>query len=200
MVGEPVPNDPDIYVPGMELAQAYIALLTKAIAEIPLWQVCKAAKLIMGVREVGGTVWCLGNGGSQANAAHLSLHLQERGIRAVDMMAEAAVASALANDYTYEAAFAKRLRLLVRPGDALAVISGSGNSVNILTALAEARQQSIPTIGLFGFGGGMARGLVRVPITLNTGSYGQVEDTHSAVVHIISEMLGAASHGPALAR
>mgnify|MGYP001618424793 CR=1 FL=1 len=147
-------------------------------------------------------LWCAGNGGSQANAAHLSLHLQECGIRAVEFMGEAALSSAFANDATYEASLAKRLRLLSRPSDLLIVLTGSGNSINIITALAEARRLGLDTIGLLGFGGGMAKGLCRVPIVLTATSYGPVEDAHSAVVHMLAGLLSDddAKRGPALAR
>lgn len=192
-------TEAETYTDGTNLAQGYLNRLQAALAEIPLWQVCKAANYLRKAHVQNGTIWCVGNGGSQANAAHLSLHLQERGIRGVDLMGEAAIGSALSNDVTYEGALAKRLRMLAKPGDALVVFTGSGNSINIVTALAEAKRLDLLTIGLLGFGGGMSLELVRVPITLQSREYGPVEDAHSAIVHILATMLGEPGHGPALA-
>ena len=192
----------ETFTGGTAQIERYRAAAIAALNEIPAWQVAKAAKYIRKTHQAGGTVWCAGNGGSQANAAHLSLHLQECGIRAVEFMGEAALSSAFANDATYEASLAKRLRLLSRPSDLLIVLTGSGNSINIITALAEARRLGLDTIGLLGFGGGMAKGLCRVPIVLTATSYGPVEDAHSAVVHMLAGLLSDddAKRGPALAR
>lgn len=190
------------FTEGTAKVEAYLSAVRSVLLEIPAWQVAKAAKYIRRTNEVQGTVFCAGNGGSQANAAHLSLHLQERGIRAIDMMGEAAVVSAFGNDVTYEASLAKRLRLLSRPGDLLFIVTGSGNSINIVTALVEAKRLGLDSVGLLGFGGGMTRLLCRVPIVLQASSYGPVEDVHSMIVHMIADLLTETmvNHGPALAR
>lgn len=193
-----IPTEAEIYTEGTNVAQAYLRRLDTTLREIPLWQLCKAAKYLRKIHAHNGTIWCAGNGGSQANAAHLSLHLQEHGYAALDMMGEGAMLSALSNDYTYEAGLARLLRLRAKEHDGLVIFTGSGNSINILAALAEANRQQLSTIGILGSGGGMSRELVRVPIILQTKEYGPVEDAHSAVIHILSEMLGMMTHGPPL--
>lgn len=195
-----LPSESETFTHGNARAIAYLNDLKDALDGIPLWQVAKAGKYILRTHLAGGTVFCAGNGGSQANAAHLSLHLQERGIRSIDMLGEGAIHSALANDYTYEGSLAKRLRLLAKPEDLLVVVSGSGNSLNLVAALAEARRLKVSSVALLGFGGGMAASMARVPIVLRCQAYGPVEDTHSAIIHMIAGNLGDTGHGPALAR
>lgn len=130
-------------------------------------------------------VYVLGNGGSQANAGHLALHLNEVGISTTDLMAETSMMSALSNDYSYQQAPMLRLRRQAKPSDVLVVITGSGDSVNILAALAEAKRIGMATIGLLGFGGGAAKGLCELSCVLSCRDYGPIEDVHSAIVHMI---------------
>ena len=189
-------TEKQIYSDGVLLAQAYLGRLNTALGQIVLWQVAKASKYLRKTADNGGTVWCVGNGGSHANASHLSLHLQERGIHAVDLMGEGPIQSALSNDFSYEGSLAQRLLVLGAPQDTLVIISGSGNSLNLIAALAEARRQGMVSIGLLGFGGGMALSLVRIPINLHLHEYGPIEDAHSAIIHILAEMLGNVGHGP----
>lgn len=141
---------------------------------------------IASVLAVARAVYVLGNGGSQANAAHLCLHLNERGIPAVDLLAETAMMSALSNDHSYQQAPMLRLRRQAKPGDALVVISGSGDSVNLLAALAEAKRIKMVTIGLLGFGGGAAATLCDYACVLDSREYALVEDVHSSILHRIS--------------
>lgn len=133
----------------------------------------------------GGTTWILGNGGSQANASHLVLHLCHHEYIAHDLMAEISLMSALSNDKDYGKAPALRLRVNATDRDCLLVISGSGDSLNIIAALSEAHNLGMTTIGLLGMGGGPARGLCHHYLVVDSGNYGVVEDTHSAVIHLL---------------
>ena len=141
------------------------------------------------VLKEAGMVYVLGNGGSQANASHLSLHLQEAGVRARDIHAELPLLTAWSNDHDYSTLALNSLRRDAGPGDALVVVSGSGSSPNILVALAEARRIGIRTIGLLGFGGGAARSLCDLAIILPSHEYGPVEDVHSVIIHYLKTLL-----------
>ena len=136
-----------------------------------------------------GMVYVLGNGGSQANASHLSLHLQEVGVRARDLHAELPLLTAWSNDHDYSTVALNSLRRYAQIGDALVVVSGSGDSPNILVALAESRRIGIRTIGLLGFGGGAARSLCDLAIILPSHEYGPVEDVHSVIIHYLKTLL-----------
>lgn len=134
-------------------------------------------------------LYVLGNGGSQANANHAVLHFKQAGIRAMDVMAELAMFSALANDYSYASGPRMLLTKQALPQDGLLVISGSGDSENVIMALAQAKQIGMTTLGLLGFGGGMALELCRLAIVLKPADYGPVEDAHSAIIHELAELL-----------
>ena len=135
------------------------------------------------------TVYIAGNGGSDANASHLALHLNEVGLRGINLMAEVPLLTAYANDIAYDEVVRKRLKQSATPEDCLVVLSGSGNSRNIILALVSAMNLGIKTVGILGFGGGDALELCDVAVVLASREYGPLEDTMSAVVHLILEWL-----------
>ena len=150
---------------------------------------CSALGEIIALMQQAESIYILGNGGSQANASHLVLHLSERGVKAHDLMAETAWLSALANDHSYQQAPLLILRRQAGAKDVLLIISGSGDSVNVLTALAEAKRLGMGTIGLLGMRGGAALGLCSIAIVVPSESYGTIEDCHSALVHLLAGRL-----------
>ena len=168
---------------------SYIKHLVACLDDLSEHQLVVIADQLKRTRDAGATVYVLGNGGSSANASHLVLHLREAGLKAVDLMGDAAHLSALSNDHSYQEAPRLRLRAEAKQDDVLVVISGSGNSVNVLVTLAEASSIGMFCIGLLGFGGGSARALCDEAIVLESKEYGPVEDAHSAVIHIVSGML-----------
>ena len=137
-----------------------------------------------------GTVWVIGNGGSQANASHLVLHLQEHGIRAHDLLAESAHVTAVSNDHDYAKVASRTLRLLGGASDILIVLTGAGDSPNVILALAEARRIGMRTHGLLGFDGGQALALCNFSVLVASSNYGCIEDAHSAIIHAITIELG----------
>ena len=179
-------------------SSAYLKTLKATLDQIPNDKLSMVVSMLREHRH--GFIWICGNGGSQANATHFSIHLQERGFQVVEMSSEPALSSALSNDGSYESFWAKRLKRTGRPGDLLVVFSGSGASVNAIAAVAQARYMDIKTIAFRGFGGGPLRDMVHWNITLDMDAYGPVEDAHSAMLHMVSDLLGEMEHGPALAR
>ena len=158
----------------------YKERVKEAIDAIDETQVARVVSLL----RAATVVYVLGNGGSQANAAHLVLHLRDRGVAAFDMLGDNAWLTAQANDYGYDSAASNFLRV---PLDGvLVVLSGSGRSANVLSALATFRG---PKVGILGSGGGKAIKFCDVAIVLPQTEYGPVEDAHSVILHMIHEAL-----------
>jgi phosphoheptose isomerase len=171
-----------------EAIRRHLDRTADAISRADADQLAAVAHEIVACWRRGGAVHVLGNGGSQANAAHLVLHLRGLGMTAHDIMAESAWLSAQANDYGYNTVGATYLDA-ARPEDALLVISGSGNSENVLGALEMARRRGLTRLGLLGFGGGKAAALCDAALVLQQDVYGPVEDAHAAAIHALCAAL-----------
>lgn len=133
-------------------------------------------------------IYVLGNGGSQATAQHLVLHLRENGILADDLLADNAYLTMMANDYNYNVAPTRMvLKMAGSLQGSVFVISGSGNSENVVRLLAASSYR--PTYALLGMGGGRAKELAKNRIVVPSDDYGIIEDIHLSLVHIMAEVM-----------
>ena len=170
----------------VEPISTYKQRVAEAIASIDESEVMAIIGMLRSIRDRGSTIFVVGNGGSQANAQHLVLHLRDVGIKAIDLMADGAFLTAQSNDFGYKGSAARLLKLLQRGSDGLLVISGSGRSDNILECL---RVGKGTKAGILGFGGGLALPSCQVAVVLSQTEYGVVEDAMLVVIHIIHESL-----------
>ena len=132
------------------------------------------SKLAKGIREawsLGKQVFICGNGGSAANAIHLANDLlygatdgYEPGIRVEALSANPAVLTCLANDISYDEIYSKQLVSKGTAGDVLIVLSGSGNSQNIVRALESANKLEMRTFAILGYSGGRCKEISNVAI------------------------------------
>jgi D-sedoheptulose 7-phosphate isomerase len=108
----------------------------------------------------GGKVLACGNGGSAADAQHFAAEFVGRFERerlelgAIALTTDSSILTAVANDYGFDAIFARQVRALGAPGDVLLAISTSGNSPNVLQAIEAAHAREMVVVGLSGRGGG----------------------------------------------
>jgi len=151
----------------------------------------------------GGAVFTLGNGGSSTDADALARGISEvRPAHAAALTSETAVLTALANDIGFEAAAARHLAALVRPGDVVVAISTSGNSPNLLRALEVARERHAVTIALSGTGGGAFAELdVDYGFVVPSSSVHRIQETQTAIYEVLVQLVGllyerGAPHGP----
>lgn len=142
----------------------------------------------------GKQVFVLGNGGSASTASHMAADLAKntiganmRRFRIMSLNDNIPLMTALSNDLGYHRMFAEQLMNLIRAGDVLVVISGSGNSPNVLRAVNYARDQCAQVVGLLGFSGGQAAELCDTAIVVDSEDYGVVEDAHLILNHILVE-------------
>jgi D-sedoheptulose 7-phosphate isomerase len=103
--------------------------------------------------------------------------------------------TAYANDVSYEDVFVEQLKNFLRAGDLVVGISGSGNSPNVLKAIAYANSLGAHTVGLCGFKGGKLAGMVRTPILAPVHDMQKVEDVHMILLHVVMQILCAPLQG-----
>lgn len=141
------------------------------------------------MRKLVGTpnkVMFVGNGGSAGIAGHLAIDFAKNGgVRSVTFN-DASSLTCLGNDLGYDQVFAKQVEMQGLPGDVLIAISSSGQSPNILAAVAQAKAIGCSCITLSGFKPGNAlRTMGSVNFFVESGVYGFVETAHQAILHAI---------------
>jgi D-sedoheptulose 7-phosphate isomerase len=180
---------------------ARVKLETLAVSGV---RIAEAADLLVEAFRRGGKVLAFGNGGSAADAQHLAAELAGRfererpGLPALALTANSSDVTAIGNDYGFEQIFARLVQAHGRPGDVAVAISTSGNSANVNTAVQEARERGLRSVGLVGKGGGGLAGLVDVAIVVSSDSTPRVQECHVAVIHALCELVDAALFSEAL--
>jgi D-sedoheptulose 7-phosphate isomerase len=141
------------------------------------------------------TVWLCGNGGSAADAEHVMAEFVGRFIspegawRAVSLTSNAATLTSLANDFGYEKVFARQLEAMARPGDVLVAISTSGESANVLAAVATARDLGLEVVAVVGIGGGSLAAAADHVFAAPSSNTQRIQEVHILFWHVICELL-----------
>ena len=160
----------------------------------------------------GGTLLALGNGGSSTDAADVVADFRAapsgggaRGAerwperRALDLTEDPGILTAVANDIGAEAIFARQIIAYGRPGDAVLALSTSGNSANVIAALAEARTRGLLTIAMVGYDGGRvaAEGLADHIVVTRSEHLPRIQEAQASAYHALRELVEAADRGEA---
>lgn len=160
-------------------------------------EVQRAAELLARALASGGKILLFGNGGSAADAQHLSAELvnrmtrDRRALAALALTTDSSVLTSVANDSAYDQIFARQLEALARPGDVVVAISTSGNSPSIVEGLRRARALGLPAVGLLGNEGGAAAGLCDNPIIVKHAVTARIQEVHILIGHLICEEVEA---------
>jgi D-sedoheptulose 7-phosphate isomerase len=167
-------------------------------------EIVKAAHLMAQSLLNDGKLLSCGNGGSAADAQHFSGELLGRfererpGLPAIALTTDSSTITAIANDYQYADIFAKQVSALGQSGDVLLVFSTSGNSENVLRAIAAAHSRGLKVVALTGRDGGtIARSLnpedieVRVPADRTC----RIQEVHLLVIHCLCDLIDDAILG-----
>jgi D-sedoheptulose 7-phosphate isomerase len=167
-------------------------------------EIDKAAHLMAQSLLNDGKLLSCGNGGSAADAQHFSGELLGRfererpGLPAIALTTDSSTITAIANDYQYADIFAKQVSALGQSGDVLLAFSTSGNSENVLRAIAAAHSRGLKVVALTGRdGGAIARSLnpedieVRVPADRTC----RIQEVHLLVIHCLCDLIDDAILG-----
>ena len=174
----------------------YYRRFTEALTSFDRDSLAKVAGIFENVAAKGGTLWVAGNGGSAAISDHTccdttkGTHVDGHpSVRSVSLASNGPMLTAIGNDISYAEVFRQQLIYYMQPGDALLVVSSSGNSPNVVNACQYAKDQGAPTIAFVGFKGGKLKDLADVVIHVPVDNYGIVEDTHQSFMHVITQYL-----------
>jgi len=167
------------------------ALSLKAIEKVPI-----LANALLDAWGSGRCIYICGNGGSAGNAIHLANDFlygagkgNGGGLRVEALSANTAVITCLANDTGYENIYSEQLKVKARAGDVLIVLSGSGNSPNIVKALETGSSMGMTTFAILGFAGGECLRLAQYPIHFEIEDMQIAEDLQLIVGHMCMQWL-----------
>ncbi len=167
-----------------------------AAADVLSGPIAQAVDVMVACLVAGGRILACGNGGSAADAQHFSGELLNRFERerpplaAIALTTDTSTLTAIANDYSFELVFSKQVTALGRPGDVLFAISSSGNSPNVLRAMAAAHERDMRVVALSGKGGGeMAKALASgdVHICVPHTQTGRIQEVHLLTLHCLCD-------------
>jgi D-sedoheptulose 7-phosphate isomerase len=175
---------------------AYASRLQAVLASTEWSGVAQLAQEMRRRWKEGRRVFFCGNGGSAGNAIHLVndyLYGVARrtggGLKVLALSANPAVITCLANDVGYESIFSEQLAVQGEKGDLLIVLSGSGNSPNIVKVLEQSKTMDIKSFAVLGYSGGRCKSLADVAIHFPVDDMQISEDMQLIVGHMIMQWL-----------
>jgi D-sedoheptulose 7-phosphate isomerase len=185
----------------------YFTGLKQVIDSVDPLQVAALIEELQKAYDADQQVFIIGNGGSASTASHMACDLAKtvlgklpnkttKRFRVMSMTDNVSLITALSNDFGFEHVFTEQLQLFARKGDLLIVITGSGNSPNLICAVELARNMGLRTAGLLGFDGGKIQPLLDTPVLVPNYSYGYVEDVHVIFDHLITAWFCKQFHVP----
>ena len=160
--------------------------------------VARAGALLAGSLRAGGKVLACGNGGSAADAQHFAAELINRfemeraPLAGIALTTDTSTLTSIANDYAYAQVFSKQVRAIGRRGDVLIGISTSGNSANVIEAIAAAHEMGIAVLALTGNGGGKMAGVLRpddVHLCVPHKKTARIQEVHLLILHCLCDLI-----------
>lgn len=173
-----------------------LAMLQAMAADAALEvQVQQVVKLCTTALSAGNKILFAGNGGSAADAQHWAgelvgrFHFNRPGLPAMALTTDTSILTACGNDYGYDYVFARQVEALGNNGDVFFAISTSGNSKNILRAVASAREKGLKVIGFTGQSGGALHALCDVCFRPPTDETPKIQEGHEFLGHLICNLI-----------
>jgi phosphoheptose isomerase len=160
--------------------------------------IARAADAASQCLKNGGKILSCGNGGSAADAQHLSSELLNRferdrpALPAIALTTDSSTLTSIANDYRFAEVFSKQIRALGQKGDVLFAISTSGNSDNVSTAVNAAHEKGMKIIALTGRDGGAIAKLLNdgdVEVRIPSDNTARIQEVHLLVIHCICDII-----------
>jgi len=158
-------------------------------------QIEAASDLIAEALLSGHKLLACGNGGSAADASHLTTEFvvrydrERRPYPAISLAANGGDLTAIGNDYSFADLFARQVKAYGNPGDVLAAFTTSGASENIVRALTVAKELNLKTIAFLGRDGGRCAGLADVELLVSGTLTARIQEGHKFLLHTICELV-----------
>ncbi len=179
-----------------ELINSYIEKLQICLNSESMKGVIKLSRAMKNAWESKKNIYICGNGGSAGNANHLANDFTYGvglnagiGMRIEALSSNPSVLTCLANDIGYENIFSEQIRVKGNEEDLLIVLSGSGNSQNIINAIEMANSMNMSNFAILGYDGGKSKKIAKEVIHFNVNDMQVSEDMQLIVGHICMQWL-----------
>ena len=152
-------------------------------------------KSITNCFENDGKVLFCGNGGSAADAQHLAaefsgrFYMDREPLNSEALHVNTSYLTAVGNDYSFDEVYARIIKAKGRKGDVLVGLSTSGDSINVVKAMSQARKQGLTTVGFTGESGGELKNHCDFIIQVPSKDTPRIQECHIMVGHIICEIV-----------
>ena len=185
--------------------ESYVSRIPELFTKEIIEKISELTRDLFQAWAEGRSVFICGNGGSAANAIHISNDLfygvgacgnppNRLGLKIEALSTNTAIMTCLANDEGYEYIFSQQLMTKAEKNDLLIVLSGSGNSVNILNAVEVAKKLNVKSYGIVAFSGGKLKQSCDVPLHFQIDDMQIAEDTQLIVGHLCMQWLNVNKH------
>ncbi len=160
--------------------------------------VIEMAEIVVSALKAGKKILCAGNGGSAADALHMAEELVGRyrtnriALPAIGLPADATALTCIGNDFGFDQIFSRQVAALGQEGDVLVTFSTSGNSENLLAAVAAAKAKGVRTLALTGKGGGLLASASDLSWVVPSQNGARVQELHTWAMHSILECVEVA--------
>ena len=171
--------------------RAHVAALLEALPLLDADQMDAWGTALAGVLVGGGRLLVAGNGGSAAQAQHLTAELVGRyrddrpALSAIALHAETSAVTAISNDYGYDHVFARQVQAHGRPGDVFLGMSTSGRSGNVLAAMEAAKQGGLTVWAFTGPGPNPMSELADAAVAVDAPATATVQEVHQVALHLL---------------
>ena len=158
-------------------------------------QIIEITNLVIEALKNKGKVILFGNGGSASDSQHIAAELVGRfkkertAFAAISLTVNTSVITSLANDYGYEAVFARQIEALANKNDVAIGISTSGKAKNVAAAIKQAKKMGLKTVALTGGDGGELAKLADLSLVVPSLVTARIQEAHITVGHIICELI-----------
>jgi D-sedoheptulose 7-phosphate isomerase len=173
----------------------YLTELKQVLDDLPRERFDEIVDRLMEAYEADRQIFVIGNGGSASTASHFACDInkgvslgRDKKFKVICLNDNIPTMLAYANDLSYEDVFVEQLKNFLTPDDTLLALSGSGNSPNVIKAVAYANELGACTLGLTGFEGGELGRIASTALVVPSNDMQKIEDLHMIVVHMIMQI------------
>ena len=174
----------------------YIQLVKQTLDKLNLEELELVKNALVKAKNSAKSIYIFGNGGSGGTASHIAgdfvkgaSYKEDKKFRFICLNDNFSAIGAISNDISFDDIFSEQIKNFANQGDLVIGLSGSGNSVNIVKALEQAKSQGANTIAFSGYSGGKIKEIANLSVHIPVNDMEIAEDFHLMAFHMIKQSI-----------